>query len=81
MLYLSIETVLDAHNRILDQYGGLHGVYNIGLLESVLQHIQYDTYYPTSLDKLSHLFFDIIKFHCFNDGNKRTAVFSFFLSF
>jgi len=50
------------------------GQLNMGQLESVLEHIQNDDYYPTFEDKLTHLFFGASKFHCFEDGNKRIAI-------
>ncbi len=50
------------------------GQLDLGLLESVLHHIQNDDYYPTIEDKLTHLFFGACKFHCFEDGNKRIAI-------
>ena len=40
----------------------------------MLQHIQNDEYYPTFIDKLTHLFFCTCQFHCFEDGNKRLAI-------
>jgi len=43
-------------------------------LKSVLEHIQNDDYYPNFEDKLTHLFFTINKFHCFQDGNKRLSI-------
>jgi len=54
--------------------GGSHGMLDKGRLESVLEHIQNDSYYPTFLDKITHLFFCANKFHCFQDGNKRIAI-------
>jgi death-on-curing protein len=47
---------------------------DLGQLESVLQHIQNDDYYPTFDAKLTHLIFGINKFHAFNDGNKRSSL-------
>jgi death-on-curing protein len=43
-------------------------------LESVLEHIKNDEYYPSFEDKLTHLFFSACKFHCFADDNKRIAI-------
>lgn len=43
-------------------------------LDSVLHHIQNDDYYPTFVDKITHLFFCACQFHCFADGNKRIAI-------
>ena len=39
-----------------------------------MQNIQNDDYYPTFVDKLTHLFFCTCEFHCFADGNKRLAI-------
>ena len=47
---------------------------DIGKLDSVLQNIQNDDYYPTFVDKITHLFFCTCQFHCFADGNKRLAI-------
>lgn len=54
--------------------GGAEGILDFGKLESVLIHIQNDDYYPTFVDKLTHLFFCVCKFHSFEDGNKRLAI-------
>jgi death-on-curing protein len=54
--------------------GGTLGHLDLGKLESVLQHIQDDDYYPTFEERLTHLFFSACKFHCFQDGNKRIAI-------
>lgn len=54
--------------------GGAGGILDFGKIESVLTHIQNDDYYPTFVDKLTHLFFCVCKFHGFEDGNKRLAI-------
>lgn len=54
--------------------GGAYGILDFGRIESVLIHIQNDDYYPTFVDKLTHLFFCVCKFHGFEDGNKRLAI-------
>ena len=48
--------------------------FDLGRLDSVLQNIQNDDYYPTFEDKLTHLFYCTCEFHCFADGNKRLAI-------
>ncbi len=53
---------------------GAQGVLDTGRLDSVLCHIQNDNYYPTFEAKLTHLFFSVNKFHCFQDGNKRMSI-------
>ena len=74
MKYFDIELVIEIHDIIIDQSGGLPGIKDKGQLESVLCHIQNDIYYPTFIDKLTHLVHSIIMFHMFNDGNKRTSI-------
>ena len=54
--------------------GGAEGILDFGKIESVLMHIQNDDYYPTFVDKLTHLFFCVCNFHGFEDGNKRMAI-------
>ncbi|BFI60093.1 MULTISPECIES: type II toxin-antitoxin system death-on-curing family toxin [Yersinia] len=72
--YFEINHAIQVHDWIIENSGGLHGIKDIGVLDSVLEHIQNDWYYPTFVEKLSHLFFAINKFHAFNDGNKRSGI-------
>lgn len=75
IIYLTLEQAIETHRRTVEvSGGGLLGHLDIGQLASVLQHIQNDSYYPTFIDKLTHLFFSANKFHCFEDGNKRIAI-------
>ena len=54
--------------------GGTLEELDFGKLESVLYNIQNDDWYPTFVDKLTHLFFCTCQFHSFADGNKRLAI-------
>ena len=75
IIYLSIDQAIEVHRKtVIISGGGSQGILNTDLLESCLQHIQNDDYYPTFEDKLTHLFFCANKFHCFEDGNKRIAI-------
>jgi len=74
--YLNIDEINFIHNKILENSWWLLWVKNLWQLESVLEHIKNDEYYKDFYEKASHLFFWIIKFHCFNDWNKRTAIIS-----
>ena len=66
---------MEIHQSTIENSGGGdQGNLDLGKLDSVLNHIQNDDYYPTFLDKLTHLFFCSCKFHCFTDGNKRIAI-------
>jgi death on curing protein len=75
LTYLTIEQAVEVHSKTVEVSGGgtLEAI-ELGKLESVLQNIQNDDYYPTIEDKLTHLFFSTNKFHCFADGNKRIAI-------
>lgn len=73
-LYFDIQHAIHVHDRIIELSGGLHGYRAIGLLESVLDNIQNDMYYPSIAEKLTHLVFLVNKLHAFNDGNKRASI-------
>jgi death-on-curing protein len=49
--YFDNKHAINVHDEIIIKSGGLSGVINIGLLESTLEHIQNDLYYPTIEDK------------------------------
>ena len=74
-IYLTLDQAVEVHRRTVRvSGGGIMGMLNIGMLESILNHIQNDDYYPTFEDKLTYLFFSACKLHCFADGNKRIAI-------
>ncbi len=75
LIYLTLEQAIDIHARTVEvSGGGILGHLELGKLDSVLQNIQNDDYYPTFEEKLTHLFFSACMFHCFQDGNKRIAI-------
>lgn len=73
-LYFDARHAVEVHDWIIEHTGGLPGLKDLGRLESVLEFIQNDVYYPTFDAKLTHLIFGINKFHAFNDGNKRSSL-------
>lgn len=75
IMYITAELAVDIHdNKVIANSGGKLGVHNRGQLESSLEHLKNDIYYPTFEIKLARLIFAISKFHTFNDGNKRTSI-------
>lgn len=75
MIYITLKQAIEIHRKTVEISGGGDiGIIDPGKLESVLNHIQNDDYYPDFVNKLTHLFFCSNKFHCFNDGNKRIAI-------
>lgn len=73
-IYFTIKYAIRTHDFIIENSGGSSGVLEIGRIESVLEHIQNDLYYPEFEDKITHLVFSVNKLHAFNDGNKRTSI-------
>jgi death-on-curing protein len=73
-LYFDLSHAVQVHDDIIEKSGGFKGVLNLGLLESSLELVQNDSYYPGFIDKLTHLFFSINKNHSFQDGNKRSSI-------
>ncbi|QTR50827.1 type II toxin-antitoxin system death-on-curing family toxin [Candidatus Thiothrix anitrata] len=74
IFYFDLAHAIEVHDWIIEHSGGLHGIRDLNPLESVLDHIQNDGYYPGIIPKLTHLVFSINKFHAFNDGNKRSSI-------
>ena len=74
IFYFDVTHAINEHDWIIRNSGGLEGINNIGNLESPLEHIKNDDYYPAIEDKLTHLVFAINKNHAFTDGNKRSSI-------
>ena len=74
ILYFDYLQAIKEHNNIIEQSGGLSGAKDIGKLDSVLQFIQNDYYYPTFEEKITHLVYGIAFNHPFLDGNKRSSI-------
>ena len=75
IVYLTLDQAKAIHQKTIEYSGG--GTYeslDVGKLDSVLTHIQNDDYYPSFVEKLTHLFYCTCQFHCFADGNKRLAI-------
>lgn len=74
ILYFDLKHAIKTHDIVIEKTGGRPGIKDLGQLESVLEHIQNDLYYPKFEDKLTHLVFGICNFHTFTDGNKRSSL-------
>ena len=78
MIYLNQNQVLKLHDKIIEKFGGIHGIRNETLLTSALAN-PLQTFagldlYPSVFDKAVQLCFGIIKNHPFLDGNKRLGL-------
>lgn len=72
--YFDTAHAIKEQDFIIENSGGRKGIINIGLVDSVLEHIQNDWYYPEFENKVCHLFYSINKNHAFEDGNKRSSI-------
>ena len=80
MIYLHKQQILKLHNRIINEFGGIHGIRDERMLDSTLAN-PLQTFagldlYPTCVDKAVQLCYGLIKNHPFLDGNKRIALHS-----
>lgn len=74
LVYFPVKYAIAQHDKIVDLTGGLTGMKDALQLESSLLFIKNDVYYPTFLDKLTHLVYSVAMNHCFNDANKRSSI-------
>ena len=80
MIYLHKHQLLKLHNRIINEFGGIHGIKDERMLDSALAN-PLQTFagldlYPTCVDKAVQLCYGLIKNHPFLDGNKRIGLHS-----
>jgi death-on-curing protein len=75
--YIPFEYVLKLHDQLIDEYGGVKGILNEGLLRSALEMPKAcfggKDLHRTIYDKTAAYLFHLIQNHPFVDGNKRTA--------
>lgn len=74
--YFDLSYAIQVHDMVIEISGGMSGYdpQKIKMLDSTLDHIQNDLYYPTFLNKITHLLYSINKSHAFFDGNKRSSL-------
>ncbi len=73
-LYLTYEQVTAIHDYILKISWGLAWIVKEWVLQSTLDFVKNDDYYPSFAEKVAYLMYSIAMNHCFADGNKRTAL-------
>lgn len=75
--FLEIAEVLDIHQILIEQLGGMSGVRDEGLLESALSQPKASFFgellHPTIHQQAAAYLYHLAKNHPFLDGNKRTA--------
>lgn len=74
LVYFDLEHALEVQQFTIKESGGLSGLLNVNLIDSPLEHIKNDNYYPDLTHKLTHLVFSLSKNHGFKDANKRSSI-------
>lgn len=78
MTLLTVEEIVNLHDKLIIKTGGLNGVRDIGLLESAVfnSYSEFDGIesYPTIEEKAARLAYSIVNNHAFIDGNKRIGI-------
>lgn len=75
MKYLTRDQIIALHEELIDEFGGLHGIRDEGMLDSAL-NAPFQTYgdedlFPSIIDKAARLCYGLVRNHPFLDGNKR----------
>lgn len=73
--HLTLDEVLAIHEALVERFGGLKGVRDLGLLESALYRPRTGYYHDLS-EMAAALFESLLMNHPFIDGNKRVAFFA-----
>jgi death on curing protein len=73
-----LDDILKLHDASIEDFGGVKGIRDLGLLESALAR-PFQTFggkdlYPTSIEKAAAIGESLIINHPFIDGNKRTGI-------
>lgn len=75
---ITVEDIIDIHDKMVDDFGGEFGLRDEGLLESIHDAPYTEFFgqeqYPEILDKAAKYLFDFTYYQVFIDGNKRTGL-------
>ena len=79
MILLTVDEMIELHQKLVDATGGSAGLRDRGLLESAVYSVDasFDDIerYPTVEEKAARLAYSLIHNHAFVDGNKRIGVY------
>src|SRR5271157_50763 len=78
---IRIEEVISIQEKLIENFGGIKGIRDLGLLDSALNRpfmtFEQNDLYNSIFEKASILILGIIQNHPFLDGNKRIGYFVF----
>jgi death-on-curing protein len=71
-IYLTVAEVTEMQIQLIDEFGGLHGIRDSGLLESAVMRPR-NGYYSNIIEEAAALMESLANNHAFHDGNKRIS--------
>src|ERR1035438_3087184 len=71
-IYLAFDDVVEIHDRVLAEFGGLPGFLNKGYVEAAVGRL-HTGYYNNLFEEAAALMESVANNHGFVDGNKRTG--------
>lgn len=78
MIFLMVEQIIDFHDEIISEFGGSHGIREMGLLISAIEMPKASMFgeflHVSIYDKAAAYLYHIVCNHPFVDGNKRSGL-------
>ena len=78
IVFITIEEVYRLHKGLIEEFGGIHGIRDEGLLDSAINTPKatfFEQYLHSDIYEMAAAYaYHIIKNHPFIDGNKRTGI-------
>src|ERR1700692_390141 len=71
-IYPTVAETIETHRLLIEEFGGLHGIRDRGLLESSVLRPQ-NGYYGNLIEEAAALMESLANNHAFLDGNKRVS--------
>jgi death-on-curing protein len=72
-IYLTVAEVIEMHRQLIDEFGGIHGIRDRGLLEAAIFRSQ-NGYHDDLTHEAAALMESLASNHAFLDGNKRISL-------
>ena len=72
-IYLTVAEVIEMHRQLVDEFGGIYGIRDQGLLEAAVFRPQ-NGYYDDLIHEAAALMESLANNHAFLDGNKRISL-------
>ena len=72
-IYLTVGEAIEMYRQLIDEFGGIHGLRDRGLLEAAIFRPQ-NGYYDDLIHEAAALMESLANNHAFLDGNKRISL-------